>query len=768
MEAFGAAILKRRGIWLTGVILISVFFALQLGDLGMEEDETTWYPAGDPILETYDTFEERFDSGEFVVVAYDWPEPFSALSIAYLRTLTERLERTVPHVADALSLATVDDIVGAETALEVRPLIGEVDAIDVERVRSRIAVNPFLGGNLISHDEETVAVVLEIERPDDGIYEEASTAILAGLETVLDEEAAATGLRFYTGGSTLTEREVERMLDRDILVFFPLGLVLTGGLLFLFFRHVPSVILPLVTVVVSLGWTLGLKSLVGSPITPVSTTLFALITVIGVASSVHLISHYWTERGSGASREEALIATYRRAGRPCLFTALTTAVGFGSLAVSQIPAIRQLGFFAAFGIMTSFLLAMVIVPAGMDWTSRRRARPPSNRTLERALAAIGRVDGARPWVVTGVALAVIAGMGVGIALIEAKGAMVDYFRTGSAVRTSIDFLDDRLSGVSSTEVLIFGERDAFKEPANLRAMDGLAELASTHGEVSAVYSFADTVKLSNRAFHGDDDAFYAVPETRREVAGLILLYQLSGGASLRDYVAGDFATARISIRTRQMGDDARRALLDDVRAYAAEAFAGYETEITGMDLLVSGVNDRIVLTQIRSFGLAVAVITGMMILVFGWRAGLLSIVPNVLPIVFVLGLMGYAGFGLNIATAIIASIAIGIVVDDTIHFFSHFRDELRVTGSRDRAMVNALTKVGKALCFTTAILVAGFVVFLFADLGILASYGILSGAAVVAALAGDLFVGPALLAKVTVFPELERTPSASAAGTEEA
>jgi len=133
---------------------------------------------------------------------------------------------------------------------------------------------------------------------------------------------------------------------------------------------------------------------------------------------------------------------------------------------------------------------------------------------------------------------------------------------------------------------------------------------------------------------------------------------------------------------------------------------------------------------------------------------LMSILPNTLPIVFVLGLMGYAGFGLNIATAIIASIAIGIVVDDTIHFFSHFRDELEVVGDREEAMMRALRKVGKALCFTTAILAAGFAVFLFARLGILASYGILSGTAVITALAGDLFVGPVLLAKLRAFPRL--------------
>lgn len=751
MHRLGRAILKHKWIWLIGMAAVTVFFCLTLGNLSMEEDEATWYPSGDPVLEAYDAFEERFESDEFLVIAYNWQEPFSEAAFAYLRDLTARLDASVPYVTEAVSLATIDDIVGTETALVVRPLVAIDGPIDLDLLRERIAVNPFILGNLISEDERTVAIVLEIDRPEQGVFEEMSTEILAGLESVLDEEEEQTSVRFYAGGSSLTEREVERFLGRDVVVFFPLGLFLTGALLLLFFRHIPSVILPLITVVVSLGWTLGLKSITGSPMTPVSATLFALITVIGVASSVHLISQYWIERAANLSREETLLATYRHAGKPCFFTALTTAVGFGSLAVSSIPAIRQLGIFASFGIMSSFLLAMVIVPMGMDWTSHRRSRVPRNQGLERALGAIARFNIKQPWLVIGVTALVILGMSGGILLIEPKGSMVDYFRKGSDIRESIDFLDTRMSGISSTEVLLFGSRDAFRDPNHLRAMDELAELATSHSGVRDAYSFVDTVKLLNRAFHSDSEDHYVVPDSAREVVGLVSLYEASGGASLRDYVSGDYATARISIRTQQMENDDRIALLAAVRTFADEAFPDLRVEITGMDLLVSGVNDRIILTQIRSIGLAVVVITVMMIILFGLRAGLLSIIPNVLPIVFVLGLMGYAGFGLNIATSIIASIAIGIVVDDTIHFFSHFRDELERIGDRGKAMTSALKKVGKALCFTTSILAAGFAVFLFAQLGILASYGILSGTAVIAALAGDLFIGPVLLAKTPAF-----------------
>jgi predicted RND superfamily exporter protein len=763
MVRFGEWILKYKAVGLLVILGLSVFFALHAGDLTMEEDETTWYPKGSTILATYNDFEARFGSEESVIVAYQWADPFSLDALRTLDALTRRLKRDVPYVDDAMSLTQFDDIVGAESALTVTPLIRlDDETVSIDSVRHRIAINPFLEGNLISSDESTVAIVLDIQRPESGIYEEQSTEIVTALNRVLDDEAARTGLSFYYGGSVITEREVERQLGSDISRLFPISMALTALLLLLFFRHIPSVVLPLLTVVLSLGWTLGLKSLVGSPISPVSTTLFALITVIGVADSVHLISQYWQEQGKHPTRKERLLATYRRAGKPCFLTSATTAVGFGSLAVSRIPAIRNLGCFAAFGIMSAFLLSMILVPIGMDWTSHRRARTPENRWLNRILERIASIDLKHPRLILAATVIVIVGMGVGILRIQTAGTMVDYFRSGSEIRSAIDFLGDRLNGVSSTEVVLYGDRDTFKQPEVLSGIADLQKLAESFPSVTASYSIVDTIRLINRALHGDDSAYYSIPATRPAVSQSILLYEMSGGEALRDFVSGDYATARVSIRTREMDDRSRKQLLTAVRDFAAREIPGVRAEITGMDLLVSEVNNQIVLTQIESFALAVAVIALLMILVFGWKGGLLSLLPNVLPIVFVLGLMGYGNFGLNIATAIIASIAIGIVVDDTIHYFSHFRDELHELGDRQEAMRSALLHVGRALCFTTLILVAGFAVFLTASLGIMVSYGILSGTAVLAALLGDLFVGPVLLSRVRVFE-----PKRSGPGREE-
>jgi hypothetical protein len=755
MLKLGEWISRYRWIWLALVAAISLVLVLQIGDIALEDDETTWFPSGDANLTTFHDFEDRYESSDVVVVAYAWADPFSIDALTALDRLTRRLEAEVPYVRDAVSVTAVDDIVGTSTALAVRPLIGDIRTPDVERVRDRIRAHPFIWGNLISKDERVVSVVLELQAPSDLEAEEASAAVLASIRAVLEDEASVTGHTYHTGGARITDEQTEAMLESDLRRFFPLTLLLTFALLLVFYRSAPSVVLPLITVTLSLGWTLGLKALVGSPISPVSTTLFALITVIGVADSVHLISQYWHEKEAGGSRATVLLETYRRAGLPCLLTSATTAVGFGSLVVSPIPAIRHLGGFAAFGIMAAFALSMILVPIGMDWFAHRRPRAPRNRWLDRGLARVAGFNRSRPTWVLVVAAGIAVGMAFGIGWIRPEGSMVGYFKPGSSFRESVDFFDSHLNGVSGTEVLVYGDRDAFRDPEALASLSGLAALAEQHENVAAAYSMVDTVRMIWRALHDDDPAYATIPDARTAISQSMLLYEMSGGAELRDYVSGDYAVARVSIRTRQMEQRAKDRLMESITTYADRELSGFRVEITGMDHLVNVTTTRIVQTQIASFGIALLVITAIMVLVFGWRAGLISLLPNVLPIVFVFGLMGYAGYRLNMATAIIASIAIGIVVDDTIHFFTHFREEFRRSGHRQDAMQAALAGVGKALCLTTIILVAGFGVFLFSESGILSSYGVLSGVAVLIALLGDLFVGPVLLSRL---PAFERRP----------
>jgi len=506
---------------------------------------------------------------------------------------------------------------------------------------------------------------------------------------------------------------------------------------------------------IALLWTLGLKGIFGSPITPVSTTLFALITVIGIANSVHLISHFNIAIRRTGDRREALIETFERAGSACFFTSITTAFGFGSLCVSRLPVIRDMGLFAAFGIMSAFCISIILVTAGMLY------KKVDKETLKKQyiIAPKGFLK-----IITGINLkyslwiiifsaAVVIIMALGIPRIEVESSMLEYLKRGCSLRKDAEFIDTALVGISSVEVVIKGEEGSFKEPVNLKKIEKLQSLVTKHPEVSVSHSMADYLKLIFRSLNSDSTRFYRIPETREAVAQSLLLYEMSGGSDIEDFVTTNYDEARVSISTRQMTQNERSALLEDIGSFMKSNFTDMKYEVTGFDNLVYHTTQRIVTTQIKSITLAATIIMLLMIFIFGLKGGLVSIIPNIFPIVSLLGIMGYAGFRLDIATAIIASIAIGIVVDDTIHYFSHYRYELKAAPNREQAMVNAHMSVGSALCYTTIILALGFLIFLLSETRILFHYGLLSCIAVTIALLGDLFIGPVLLVKLKVFKQ---------------
>ncbi len=639
--------------------------------------------------------------------------------------------------------------------MEIKPLIEKTPASesDFSYLQKRIDLNPFYIGNLISNDAGTLGIVLEVDLAEE---EEKSTSELAtetasSIREILHGESEETGRTFYVGGSIITDAEIDQMMEKDISVFFPMAMAISALVLLILFRNIPSILFPILTVFLALTWTLGFKGMVNSPITPVSTTLFALITIIGIADSVHMISHYRLELPLKKDKKKALLEAYQRAGKPCLFTSITTAIGFSSLIVSDIPAIRSLGFFAGFGIMSAFFLSMVLVPLGLLLTKVKPKTVKHGNPRGNMFAWIGAFNLKHQKSILIASLLVVVIMGAGIPKIHVEGSMLEYLKKKTLLRQDAEFLDERLSGISSIEVVIHGDEESLKHPSVLKNIESLQELAERYPNVPVSYSIVTFAKLINRALHNDNPDYYRIPETREAVAQSLLLYELSGGSELEDYATLNYDTLRVSMRTRQMKQEEREKLIEDVETFTEQNLGQFKVDITGFDHLVHKVTERITLTQIQSLGLAFLVILVLMFLMLGPRGGLLSAVPNVFPIVFILGLMGYAGFNLNIATAIIASVAIGIVVDDTIHYFTHFKHEFQEIVERKAAMLSALHKVGPALCFTSLILVLGYLIFLFSETRMLMDFGILSSIAVITALGGDLFIGPVLLAKFKIF-----------------
>jgi len=758
MRRLAESILRHRRLLLILIAIVTIGLGTQLPHLRTADDEDTWFGPNDSTLQNYKAFQEDFPGTHYILIVYKVNNPLCESELEYLSKLGDKLLK-LPYATEVLSLVNIDDIKGTMEGLQVEPVITKFDLTDseIEQAKERIQRNPFIYGNLIGRDWQTLALFLKVEIPEEEqrVRGNLYVTIARNIKRLLDEEARQTNRQFHFSSELIMDGEINTIIAHDIGVFFPLSLTVSFLVIYFLFRSKSAVGISLATVVIALIWTLGLMGLCDVPISPVSATLFALINIIGLANAIHLLSQLRIELAHGQSRIEAVLRAFQIAGKPCFFTSLTTAVGFGSLVVSHIPAIRHLGYFASFGIMAAYILALIIVPVvsvkpnfGFDHNDSNRLR-----IFQNLLSHIADFNLRYPRLILWLNLIIILIMAGGIPLIKTEASLLEYLKKSSRLYQDTHFIDRNLTGVSSIEVIIHGRSDDFKEPDNLRRVEQLQQIVKKMPNVAVTYSGVDLLQLINCALNDDRPEMACIPATREAIAQNFLLYEISGGSLLEDYLTSDYATARVAIITKQSSNEYRQQLLQQIRQYVSQAMSEFKVTITGVDYLVNEVTRQIVKTQINSLILAFGIIILLMIAQFGLRGGLVSLIPNIFPIVLTLGLMGYGGFHLNMATAIIASIAIGIVVDDTIHYFSHFKAEYQQRKELPIAMRGALLEVGPALIFASMVLVLGFIIQMFSQTSILLDFGILSSIAILTALCGDLFIGPVLLSRWRVFPK---------------
>ncbi len=330
--------------------------------------------------------------------------------------------------------------------------------------------------------------------------------------------------------------------------------------------------------------------------------------------------------------------------------------------------------------------------------------------------------------------------------------MTEYLKTSSPVRQAADFFDAKLSGSSSIELLIEGPPGSFETTGAVRTLDHLQSSVENHAYVAQSFSIVDYIKSLNGG---------GLPQTDAQVERALSILERADEVDLQAYyVQGDVDSVRVSIRTKQMQLPERDAVITDIEDFANRNLQGFDLTVTGADGLLNKITVDVVNTQIYSLMIAIVVILGMMLVFFGPRGALAAILPNAIPIALLFGFMGLAGFELNVATITVAAICMGLVVDDTIHYFAHFRRLVMDTGDRKAAAQEALNEVGGALAFTTLTLVLGFSVFILSESAFLMQFGFLAVGALVVAFVTDITVSPAILSSFDVFKPRARAKNA--------
>jgi predicted RND superfamily exporter protein len=695
----------------------------------------------DPDQTFFDEMKQVFGNDESILVGVRSGDALAPKSLRELRALTDRLE-ALPHVLEVESLTTVDDPISIDGDLSVRPLVPPViDDQASEWVRNRVAAVALYRGTLVSNDRQVALATLRLEDlgGDEGSRASLISAIRqAARDTLTDSE-------FVIGGHPFMKVEIAQAMQRDLGRFVPISTGLMVLILWLATNSLVSVAVGILIMTASIGATLGLMGWVGRPITAVTNVIPALLLALSTAYVLHVLFAVREEWARGGTAHDAVRRALRHVGRPTLMAGLTTMIGFGVQGLSSIAIVRDFGLFLAFGLGIGTALSLTLAPALLSVVPiPRDVAAREIAWLRRPLWRVGRIAANRRWLVMIAAIGCLGFSAFGATRLAVDSSGPSYFSEESEFRRSMAFFSDHFGGDVIENVYLTGQPGSFHSSENLERLLEFERELEALPEVGRAISIADWVREMNSAL-GEQGR---IPKNDDGVAQLLLLYESSGQpGALSDLRSPDASAARVIVTARVQSSSESRQLKETMTALAMKYFPEETgpSAVVSTEMLLSKASDVLAMEQTKELVLSAALILGLLFLQLGWRDGLMATPPNVLPVAMVLGIMGLGGISLNVGTSLIASAALGIAVDDTMHLMERVNDAKRHWGARMGAVLEGIMSVGRPVVFVWASVTLGFLVLTLSDFAVIRDLGLLMAVCMTLCLLGDLFLLPALL-----------------------
>ncbi len=713
-------------------------------------------PAGDPAQDTYRSAVLEFGDDEIYVIAVEADRIFDYENLLALRRTTDR----IAHMDGVRSVKSLVDVTAFRFDVEnnwidIGPFIEDIptDPVKLAELRDHAISDPLFVRTIISPDARVAAINISFHKMSDrefieGRFDERISGIIAQEER--------DGRRFYVAGRPHVKSRVYALMLRDLQQLIPIAIGVVALVLYLLFGSLRMVVLPLGVVLLATLWTFAAIAWLELPLTVLTVLLAPVLIAIGSAYGVHLLSRHAEEVRDGLRGTEAVVACLHAMRSPVMISGLTTAIGFAALCISDVPAVFELGALSVFGVGCLTLLTLTALPATLLVLPSIADRPPKSSALtaalqhplEAALRGLGNLT-------TRHASAVLVAWGsVSVAAaIAIPGIVVDtdylsFFDPRSKVRTDFEAVNRLLSGAVPIYV-VFSDIGvgAFREPANLRALERLQARFDAIPGVSRTTSMVDFIRVLHRVVAGDDPAYERIPDSRAGVAEVIHLIP-KGDLSRVSNV--NQSRANIIIRTGEIGSAAIGTLVEKVGQVIDEVGIppGMDFEITGNTVLLSRSADGIASGQPRTVGVAavaifVLVAGSLRSLRFGW----IAMLPNIVPVLLFFGLLGAGAAPLSVPTSLIASVALGIAIDATAHYLVRYRAERLAGASPEEAVHRCNQSAGRPIFIAAATLLFGFAVVSLSGFASLREFGVLSAVTMAICLANDLILLPALLIK---------------------
>ncbi len=745
--------MTKKLAWITISILVIVtaYISSFLPQLYFDYDFNSFFNPSDSSTYAYKQHQEKFGTdNDFILIGIE--SETTALDSAYLsriESLTAHL-KTGPYIEDVVSATTLQSLVREPLtgALIKRPYITYRPS-DVER----IGADHSNFRTLFSDDFKSSSVLVSHQ---DGLSKSKCDTLSRFVEDALADWPDS---KVHVAGRSIGQAVYIETIESEFFLFLILSLVFVISFLWLMFRNLIGILVPLIAVGFSVIWTMGIIYASNIGISLLMTMIPPVIFVVGISDCIHLYARFLEEFREGNTLDESIKIMIKKTGVATLITSVTTAIGFASLYFTQVPALQNFGFVTAAGVLATYFVSIALMPALLKISTHRAAKQQRDTRIENTIEKLVRFSVNRYRQVRVASLLLIIVLAWAGYQVEQNNFLLEDMREGTKIKDDFDFFDSHFSGVRPFEMGIQLHENFDLTREKIEKLNGIDQYLETNYGVGAIQSLPQVAKELNKTYHAGKPAYYRLPNTERAWNFVLSnMEKLIQSGKLDHIVAQGHNYLRIFGRAPDYGGKVFTQKNTELNQFlSGESATLGKFILTGTGHLIDLTNQNLVYSLGTGLGLAFALISVLMAFLFrSVRMLVISLIPNLLPLLAVTAIMAATGIDLKLTTGIIFTITFGIAVDDTIHILSRYILELRDGKSKNEALMNAFSHTGKALVITTLILVGGFSTLCASSFQGTFYIGLLVTLTLILALVFDLVALPAWLyssANGTSFPK---------------
>jgi len=749
-------VLRFRVTLMVFLALVTVFMGYQSQSIKWSYDLANIVPEKDPDMVYFKQFRETFgEDGNIMAIGVSDSAIYELETFSKFSELTFELEAK-EGIRNVLGLPNLQKLEknNAKRAFELRPVFENVPKTqsELDSLMAGAAGLKFYSGQLINAENGATLILITIRK--EVLNSKNRDQLVNSIIDAGEKFRQETGVDVHFAGLPYSRSITTSKVKAELNMFLVLSLLVTGVILFLFFRSFKAVFFPLIIIGVVVVWVMGTLALLGYKITLLTGLIPPIIVVIGIPNSVYMLNRYHHEFSEHGDQMKALSRIIRKIGVVTFITNLTTAVGFFVLATTQINVLIEFGIVAGINIMATFVVSIILIPGVFSLY-----KPPSQKHLKHLKFKM--LDSLIKWLdvivhrlrpaIFAITIAVAAVSAYGLTQIKAVSYMVDDIPENSPLKKDLDFFEANFSGIMPLEVIVdTGTKKGVQNLQKLRKIDEFETFISSIDYISQPVSVVSFAKAARQAFYNQSPAFYSLPNNRD--MAFIMRYLSEGETEelSQSFIDSTGQYVRVSLKIADIGSNRLDSLVNGVIAPQIDSIfvdSKMDVNLTGTTLMFIKGNKFLIENLLTSMIIAFFIIALIMGMLFrNFKMIVISIIPNIIPLLVTAGIMGYFGIPLKPSTALIFSIVFGISVDDSIHFLAKYRQELFANKfDVSKAISKSIRETGSSMIYTSIILFFGFIIFVLSEFGGTIALGKLTSITLFFAMITNVVVLPALI-----------------------